>query len=81
MDEDPRFQTGAYITDGTDLYEVLGLEVRPSVAGIRVPRIVVEDCRSSDDLELLPDCVRATFDLVRAAPAAGCPDHVEEIAS
>lgn len=80
MNEDPRFQKGAYITDGTDLYEVLGLQIRPGVAGIRVPRIVVENCRNARGLEFLPDKIRACFDLVRAAPAPRCPDVVEEIA-
>jgi hypothetical protein len=80
IDQDPRLEKGAYITDGIDLYEVLGLQIRPGVAGIRVPRIVVENCRNLRGFEFLPDKVRSSFELVRRAPAPRCPDRVEEIA-
>lgn len=78
--EDPRMQKGAYITDGTDLYEVTGLQVRPGVAGIRTPRIIVENYCSLRAGEFLPDKIRSAFNLVRPAPAGNCPDTVREIA-
>lgn len=80
FDHDPRLQHGAYITDGTDLYEVVGLQVRPGVAGIRTPRIIVENCRNLRGLEFLPEKIRQTFNLVRYAPAGRCPDLIEDIA-
>lgn len=78
--KDPRLQRHAYITDGSNLYEVLGDRVFPGVAGIRTRRIVVENCRSLLGSELLEDRVTSAFRLVRPAPARRCPDFVEEIA-
>lgn len=79
IDQDPRLEKGAYITDGTDLYEVVALERRPGVAGIRTLRVVVENCRNFRGFEFLPDRVQSTFALVRNAPVGRCPDLVEEI--
>jgi hypothetical protein len=79
IEHDPRLQTGAYITDGIDLYEVVGLRTRPGNMGIRTVRIVVENCRSFRGLEFLPERIRATFNLVRQPPHPRCPDVVEEI--
>jgi hypothetical protein len=50
------------------------------VMGISTVRVVVENCRTLEDLEYLPDKIRTTFSLVRTAPSADCPDMVGEIA-
>lgn len=80
LDIDPRLQTGAYITDGTDLYEVLGVQRGPGAMGIRTVRVLVENCRNLRGLEFLPEKIRTTFNLVRHPPAPACPDVMEEIA-
>jgi hypothetical protein len=76
---DARLQPGAYITDGVDLYEVMGMQRGPGVMGISTIRVLVENCRTLDGLEFLPDRIRRTFNLVRTAPMGACPDHVQEI--
>ena len=73
-------QTGAYITDGIDLYEVTGLQRGPGVMGVSTVRIAIENCRNLRCLELLPDKIRSNFALVRAAPVGRCPDVIEDIA-
>ncbi len=73
-------QPGAYITDGVDLYEVTGMQRAPGVMGVSTVQILVENCRSLRSLELLPDKIRSSFELVKAAPACSCPDVVEGIA-
>jgi hypothetical protein len=80
LDSDPRLATGAYITDGIDLYEVVGVQRGPGVMGVRTVRILVENCRNFRGLEFLPQKIRATFNLVRQPPHPRCPDVVEEIA-
>lgn len=77
---DPRLQKGAYVTDGVDLYEVLGMRMGPGAMGIRTVRVVLENCRSFRGLEFLPEKVRTTFNLVRSAPAPRVPDLVDDIA-
>ncbi len=73
-------QAGAYITDRTDLYEVTGMQRGPGVMGISTVRITVENCRNLRCLEFLPDKIRCSFELVKAAPMCNCPDVLEEIA-
>ena len=80
QDQDPRLETGAYITDGSQLYEVLGLQRGPGVMGVRTVRIVVENCRNFRVLEFLPDKIDAAFELVRHPPVPAVPDVFEEIA-
>jgi hypothetical protein len=80
IERDPRMQAGAYITDGIDLYEVTGMQRGPGVMGISTVRIMVENCRHLRCLEFLPDKIRCSFELVKAAPACNCPDAVEDIA-
>jgi hypothetical protein len=79
IEHDPRLQMGAYITDGTELYEVIGHQRGPGVMGLRTVRILVENCRNFRGLEFLPEKIRATFNLVRQPPSAWCPDRFEEI--
>jgi len=79
IDDDPRLQQGAYITDGVDLYEVLGMQRGPGVMGVSTVRVVVQNCRNLRGLEFLPEKVRRTFNLVKNAPASRCPDLVEDI--
>ncbi|HWE08966.1 MAG TPA: hypothetical protein VG325_06410 [Solirubrobacteraceae bacterium] len=79
IEYDPRLETGAYITDGIDLYEVVGCQLGPGVMGMRTVRILVENCRNFRGLEFLPEKIRATFNLVRHPPLPRCPDLVEEI--
>jgi hypothetical protein len=76
---DPRLQTWAYITDGVELYEVVGVHRGPGMMGMQTVRVVVENCRSLRGLEYLPDRIRSTFDLVRRPPRASCPDCPDEI--
>ena len=73
-------QTGAYITDGIDLYEVTGMQRGPGVMGMSTVRIMVENCRNLRCLEFQPEKIRTAFDLVRAAPVGRCPDRLEDIA-
>ncbi len=77
---DPRLQTGAYITDGIDLFEVIGVQRGPGVMGVRTVRILVENCRNFRALEFLPDKIEAAFRLVRHPPHPAVPDLVDEIA-
>jgi hypothetical protein len=79
-DHDPRLQTGAYITDGADLFEVIGLQRGPGVMGIRTVRILVENCRNFRGLEFLPEKIQETFELVRHPPVPAVPDIVAAIA-
>jgi hypothetical protein len=79
IETDPRLQQGAYITDGIDLYEVTGMHQGPGLMGAATVRIIVENCVNLRCLELLPDKVRSAFELVRSAPAAACPDLVDDI--
>jgi hypothetical protein len=65
---DPRFQPGAYVTDGEDLYCVQRTRVGPTPASLRVNVLVVEDCRTNLLLELDLQRVDATCTLVRQAP-------------
>lgn len=74
---DPRLERGAYITDGSNLYEVVGERIFPGIAGIRTRRIMIENCRSLRGSELLSERIKAAFTLVRSAPASHCPDFVE----
>jgi hypothetical protein len=80
IERDPRMQLGAYITDGIDLYEVMGMQRGPGVMGMSTVRIMVENCRNLRCLEFLPDKIRTAFDLVKAAPVGCCPDVVDDIA-
>lgn len=79
LDADPRLQQGAYITDGINLYEVTGMQRGPGMMGAATVRIMIENCRNLRCLELLPDKIRGRFELVKTAPAATCPDLVDEI--
>lgn len=62
---DPRFQPGAYIRDGGDLYWVIGGTLEAGFVTLRA-----EDCRSGDDVLLDLQLVRHGCELVRAAGAA-----------
>jgi hypothetical protein len=76
---DPRMQPGAYITDGADLYEVIGVRRGPGALGSSAIRIGVQNCRNLRHVEFLPDKVRGDFHLVRNAPVGQCPNVVEDI--
>jgi hypothetical protein len=80
IERDPRMQVGAYISDGVDLYEVSGMQRGPGVMGVSTVRITVENCRNLRSLEFLPDKIRSSFELVKAAPVCTCPDVVDDIA-
>jgi hypothetical protein len=80
IERDARLQAGAYITDGVDLYEVTGTQRGLGMMGVSTLRIFVENCRTLRRLEFLPDKIRCSFELVKAAPACSCPDVVEDIA-
>lgn len=73
-------QAGAYITDCIDLYEVTGTQRGPGLMGVSTVRIIVENCRTLRCLEFLPDKIRSSFKLVKAAPVCNCPDVVDDIA-
>jgi hypothetical protein len=63
---DPRFQPGAYITNGDDLYYVQRAAVTPM--SLREHALIVEDCRTNTVLELEFGRVGSTCTLVRRAP-------------
>jgi hypothetical protein len=67
---DPRFQPGAYITDGEDLYWVQRAIFRPTPTSLRANVLVVEDCRTNIVLELDLARIDDTCILVRQAPTA-----------
>jgi hypothetical protein len=73
-------QMGAYITDGIDLYEVAGTERGTGVMGMSTVRILLENCRTLQCVDFIPDKIRTAFALVRAAPVGQCPDRLEDIA-
>jgi hypothetical protein len=77
IERDARMRQGAYITDGVDLYEVTGTQRGPGVIGVSTVRITVDNCRTLRCLELLPEKIRFSFELVKAAPS--CPDVIEDI--
>jgi hypothetical protein len=64
---DPRFQPGAYITDGEDLYCVQRAGAAPK--SLRSHVLVVEDCRTNRVLELSLARAESTCSLVRQAPS------------
>ena len=68
LDADPRLEPGAYVTDGTNLYEVAGVRSGPRVMGVAAERVVLENCRSLSRVEFLPDKIKRSFRLVRRAP-------------
>jgi hypothetical protein len=59
-----RLRTGAYITDGTELYEVRGLRL----TGANFVKVTVEDCRTFATKVLTTPELRRQFRLVRSAP-------------
>ena len=67
-DTDPRLEPGAYVTDGTNLYEVAGVRSGAKVMGVAAVRVVLENCRSLSRVEFLPDKIKRSFRLVRGAP-------------
>ncbi|MBV9424115.1 MAG: hypothetical protein JOZ98_14465 [Solirubrobacterales bacterium] len=77
--EDPRLLRGAYVTDGIDLYEIMGTQRGPGVMGVSTVRVILENCRNLRRLEFLPEKIRRSFSLVRQAPSGRCPDLVEDI--
>jgi hypothetical protein len=77
--DDPRMERGAYVTDGIDLYEVMGTQRGAGVVGVSTVRVIVENCRNLRRLEFLPDKIRRSFRLVRRAPIGYCPDLLEDI--
>ncbi|HLY48125.1 MAG TPA: hypothetical protein VKR21_02915 [Solirubrobacteraceae bacterium] len=64
-DADPRFRIGAYLTDGTDLFEVMGLSRGRGQIGSVARRVILEDCYTLRKVEFLLDKVRRRFRLVR----------------
>lgn len=77
---DPRLQRGAYVTDGINLYEVSAICRRGSSGRLTTTRVEIENCRTFTRIELLPEKIRRSFELVRPAPVADCPDLFEDIA-
>ena len=78
-DVDPRLETGAYITDGMELYEVLRRRAGVRGGGFASGCVLVENCRTLCCAEFLVPRIRAAFRLVRSAPAPCCPDLVDQI--
>ncbi len=77
---DSRLQRGAYVTDGINLYEVTAIRRRGSSGRLAMTRVEIENCRSFTRIELLPEKIRRSFELVRPAPVPDCPDVFEDIA-
>jgi hypothetical protein len=67
---DPRFQPGAYISDGDDLYWVQRATFSPSPMSLPGDVLMVEDCRTNVVLELDVARAESTCTLVRQAPAS-----------
>jgi hypothetical protein len=65
---DPRFQPGAYISDGEDLYWVQRATFAPTPMSLHGDLLVVEDCRTNIMLELDVTRAEETCTLVRQAP-------------
>jgi hypothetical protein len=78
-DVDPRLQTGAYITDGAELYEVVRRRAGTHSAGFPMGCVLVENCRTLNGAALLAQRIRSAFRLVRAAPDPRCPDLADDI--
>lgn len=76
---DPRLAVGAYITEGTALYEVTGIVKAQPFMGTVAYRVEVENCRNGARIEIQATKVREAFRLVRMAPRAVVPDDVEHI--
>ena len=68
---DPRLQPCAYVTTGKTLFEVLSVR-RDGVAD---GRVLLENCRSLERLEVGPRQIVPGWALVKAAP--GAPDVLE----
>lgn len=68
LDDDPRLQQGAYITDGIELYEVRELQRGRAMMGIAMVWVLVENSRTLLDLRFLVSTIERGFDLVRLAP-------------
>lgn len=64
---EPRFQIGAYLTDGSDLFEVIGVRHGRGQIGSAAMRLILEDCYTLRNVEFLLDKVRRRFRLVRPA--------------
>ena len=77
---DARLSVGAYITNGSGLYEVVGIDRTTTGYMGGAYRIEVENCRNLARIQLEPQKIRDDFALVKAAPAAVVPDDVEHIA-
>lgn len=73
---DSRFQVGAYISDGVDLYEVVDTVSVPQFMSAPNRRIVVENCRNEARLQFELPKIADSFELVRAAP--NVPDLIPE---
>ena len=72
---DARLQRGAYVTDGTNLYEITAIRRGPGMMELTTVRVEIENrCRTFTRIELLPEEDPASFSLVRHAPVAACPD-------
>jgi hypothetical protein len=65
---DQRLHPGAFITDGTGLYEVLELTETSGFAGAVLRRLMVEDCHTLGVMALELSVVRNRYRLVRGAP-------------
>lgn len=75
---DPRLEAGAYVTDGTELYEVI--QHRPGGSGGGVAgSVLVENCRTLCAVQLLAMRIRSACRLVRSAPDPRCPDVLDDI--
>lgn len=64
---DPRADPGAYITDGRQLYEVVGA---------RNNLLLIQDCRSTSRTSISGVLLRRRFRLVSPAPVV--PDFITE---
>jgi hypothetical protein len=80
VNEDPRLQQGAYLTDGLELYEVASVRRSSVMIYGAVIHVIIENCRDLSRHQLPPENIRRGFDLVRNAPLGSCPDFLEDIA-
>jgi hypothetical protein len=67
---DQRLLRGAFLTDGTDLYEVLELIETSAFEGGVLRRLIVEDCHTLRVMAVELSVVQSEYRLVREAPEA-----------
>lgn len=77
---DPRMKIGAYVTNGTTLYEVTAITRPTGPWAGSLYYIELENCRNETRICFTLQKIREGFELVKGAPTGDVPDDVEHIA-